>query len=187
MPGCQDLHDYERDIWYYCTPNGSTFYTPDGLDPTAGGPEYGGGCDPYGGSPKPCPTVAANRYEWAEEGPMIPDPGPGGTTIPSPAPFSYSRDYCSDPWFAQSAFEDLFQRSCYNHDVCYGSQLGRTYCDTRFWRDVSAACYTIVRYHSGIAYRIQYRQCLYDGRQWYTGIRLFGASHYKPRKSSNQP
>ena len=152
--GC-DEYDPGRRITYRCTPDRSTFYTPDGINPNAVYP----GTRSFGDG-----TINDN------------------IGIPPPAPYVHGRDYCSNPEWAWSPFESEWQRACYNHDVCYGSQKGRLYCDSNFWKDAILACkanhssYLPVRYF-----------CFADAGAWYIALRLFGGGHYKPRQTSYEP
>lgn len=160
--GC-DEYDPDRGNYYECVPDRTTFYTPDGINPNwvYQGTEYGSAAygDDFGGM------------------------NVGDTpTIPPPAPFSSSKDYCSNPWYAWSAFEGIWQRACYNHDVCYGSQLGRKYCDVRFWKDMIGACKAHYSWYDPARY-----PCFADAVTWYGAVREFGAPHYVPRKSSFEP
>jgi hypothetical protein len=102
--------------------------------------------------------------------------------IPPPAPFSPNRDYCSNPWFGWSPFKGKWQHSCYNHDVCYGSQLGRKYCDVDFWRDMVSACKASYAWYNPTRYA-----CFADARGWYYAVRWYGADRYKPRTTSYEP
>jgi hypothetical protein len=102
--------------------------------------------------------------------------------IPPPAPYVAGRDYCSNPEWAWSPFEGMWQSACYNHDVCYGSQRGRLYCDVNFWRDASGACKASYAWYNPTRYA-----CLWDAGTWYIAVRLFGASHYVPRRTSYEP
>jgi hypothetical protein len=156
--GC-DEYDPARGITYRCTPDRSTFYTPDGVDPNR----------VYVGAGY---SAIKNLGEFTINDTL---------GIPPPAPFNPSRDYCSEPWFAWSPFESGWQRACYNHDVCYGSQLGRKYCDVTFWKEASAYCKSFSWYNPARYY------CLSDARIWYQGIVWFGANHYKPRLTSFEP
>lgn len=157
--GCSE-YDPDRDITYTCVPDRSTFYTPDGIDPTRviQGTEYSGETRMYDGDGS-------------------------GSVIPPPAPYVAGRDYCSNPWYGNSSYEHLWQYSCYRHDVCYGSQLGRKYCDVMFWHHMGQDCKA--------AYAVwevwDRYPCLFDARLWYWAVRWKGASHYKPRQSSEEP
>jgi hypothetical protein len=159
--GC-DEYDPDRGITYRCTPDRSTFYTPDGVDPTR--VYVGAGYGTF----KAIGTVTINDT----------------LGIPPPAPYKAGKDYCSEPWFGWSPFEGIWQPACYNHDVCYGSQLGRKYCDSRFWMDMAATC----RANFGAWYALVAKYaCLADARIWYQAVVWFGASHYKPRATSFEP
>jgi hypothetical protein len=74
--GCDIYNEYDGQI-YRCTPDRSTYYTPDGLNP--------------------------NWVYPGTEGKAFGDDLGGGVTvndnigIPPPAPFLYYRDYCSNP------------------------------------------------------------------------------------------
>jgi hypothetical protein len=160
--GC-DEYDPDRGITYVCTPDRTTFYTPDGINPNW---VYQG----------------AGYSSFKSVGDVtILDLGGG---IPPPAPFNASKDYCSEPWFGWSPFEGSWQRACYNHDVCYGSQLGRKYCDVTFWTEMVAACKA--NYGAWWAVVAKYA-CFADARIWYQAVVWFGAGHYKPRGSSSEP
>ncbi len=148
--GC-DEYDPARGITYRCTPDRSTFYTPDGVDPTRVGVGTG-----YGN--------------------INDTPG-----IPPAAPYVSGRDYCSNPWYGNSSYEGKFQYTCYRHDVCYGSQLGRKYCDTQFWKNLLSDCKSFGWYNPD-----RY-SCFVDARTWYYAVRWFGDSHYKPRSTSFEP
>jgi hypothetical protein len=159
--GC-DEYDPDRGITYRCTPDRSAFYTPDGVNPNAVYP--GAGYSSF----KDLGDVTIND----------------NIGIPPPAPFNPNKDYCSEPWFAWSPFEAGWQRACYNHDVCYGSQLGRKYCDVTFWKEMVAVCKA--NYGAWWALPARYA-CLFDARIWYQGVVWYGAGHYKPRKTSLEP
>lgn len=163
--GC-DEYDPARALYYRCTPDRSTFYTPDGVDPNRvyAGTGYSG--EKATGSFRIKPSSTYND--------------PGG--IPPPAPFSSGKDYCSNGWLGWSPFEAIWQRACYNHDVCYGSQLGRKYCDVRFWRNMISACKSHYGWYDPRRYA-----CFADAIDWYTAVRAFGSRHYKPRKTSFEP
>jgi len=165
--GC-DEYDPATGTTYVCNPSRTDFYTPDGVDPAT----------VWVGTNYPGEMTAAKAFGSIRLVTIL----PGGSIIPAPAPYNSSRDYCSNPWWAPSPFEGIWNRGCYNHDICYGSQLGRKYCDVRFWHDTSQACksnYWVIdprRY-----------ACLGNARVWYYAVRWYGASNYKPRTSSNQP
>jgi hypothetical protein len=159
--GC-DEYDPDRAITYRCTPDRSTFYTPDGIDPNR-------------------ISVGAGYSSFKDFGDSTINDNIG---IPPPAPFNPNKDYCSEPWFAWTPFEGGWQRPCYNHDVCYGSQLGRKYCDSRFWVEMVAVCKAY--YGAWWAFPARYA-CLADARIWYQAVVWFGASHYKPRATSFEP
>ena len=165
-------YDPERDLMYWCTPNGD-FYTPEGEDPLWYGPE-GSGDNPYAAPlDDPAAGSVARDPSWQE-----------GGSIPPPAPYDANKDYCSEPWWGDPPWEDeVWNPPCYRHDVCYGSQLGRKYCDVRFWRDMERACrdgYPPWLPHARYA-------CLADARIWYWMVREYGASNYQPRMSSLEP
>jgi hypothetical protein len=156
--GCDEF-DPARGITYRCTPDRSTFYTPDGVDPTR-------------------VYVGAGYGTFEAVGDFTINDTLG---IPPPAPYKSGKDYCSNPWWAWNPFEGDWQPACYNHDVCYGSQLGRKYCDSTFWRETTSVCrkYWLVdprRY-----------ACLGFAIDWYAAIRAFGAGSYKPRLTSFEP
>lgn len=159
--GCDIYNEYNGKI-YRCTPDRTSYYTPDGLNPNwvapgTEGKAYGDGLGGFGF------TVNDN------------------IGIPPPAPFLYYRDYCSNPDWLPAAFEGHWQVACYNHDVCYGSQKGRLYCDVGFWRDMVFAC------RSMWASNFVKEWCIAEADQWYTFVRVFGAGHYKPRQTSYEP
>ena len=157
--GC-DEYDPARGITYRCTPDRSTFYTPDGINPNWVYPGTKSFGDDLGGN------VTIND----------------GLGIPPPAPYRAGRDYCSNPWWAWTPFEGGWQRACYNHDVCYGSQKGRLYCDVNFYREIMAACKAGYAWYNPARYL-----CYSDAGDWYTAVRIFGADHYKPRQTSFEP
>ena len=101
--GCDIYNEYNGKI-YRCTPDRTTYYTPDGLNPNwvAPGTEGKAYVGDFGDF-----TINDN------------------IGIPPPAPYLYYRDYCSNPNWLPAAFEGHWQVACYNHDVCYGSQKGR--------------------------------------------------------------
>jgi hypothetical protein len=162
--GC-DEYDPARGIYYQCNWRKTALLTPAGDDPAA--------------------TPVGARYESFAQ--PVDDPGGSVTTyegagaLPPPAPFNQYKDYCSNPWYGNSWYEGKWQRACYNHDVCYGSQLGRKYCDDHFWDDMIRACKTYGWYNPD-----RYG-CFADAVTWYYAVRWFGESHYKPRLSSNEP
>jgi hypothetical protein len=160
--GC-DEYDPDRRITYRCVADRSTFYTPDGVDPTRVYVGAGYGYKPFG-----------DRLGRANINDNV--------GIPPPAPFSPSKDYCSEPWFGSSAFEGIWQRACYNHDVCYGSQLGRKYCDSQFWKEMISACKANYSWYNPIRYA-----CFADAATWYYGVVWFGGDHYNPRRTSFEP
>jgi hypothetical protein len=198
IDGCNE-YDPERGLYHWCTPEPSTFYSPHGEDPAWYGPEYSGACDPYSGShcafgsseqARPdadCmddPTATSAKDDRGETHGTAPECGSSYGGIPPPAAYDPSKDYCSDPWFNWSPFEGHFNPGCYRHDVCYGSQLGRLYCDTRLWKDLQRAC----KDHFGIWSAPASRYwCLATAREWYAAVRHFGESSYKPRTSGLQP
>lgn len=145
---CTDEYDAQRNITYRCTPDGSGFYTPDGIDPT---------------------TIRQLTYVGS---------------IPPPAPYRHWRDYCSDPWFSWNPYESMWNPACYRHDVNYGSQVGRQYADTVFWKDMSSACRS--RFNGWLETTRRW-DCLYNARKWYYAIRWFGEGNYRPRQSSSEP
>jgi hypothetical protein len=153
--GC-DEYDPAKGITYRCTPDRTTFYTPDGINPNS---VYPGTKASLGGGL----TINDN------------------IGIPPPAPYVAGRDYCSNPEFAWSPFEGSWQGACYNHDVCYGSQKGRLYCDVNFWKDMVSACKAYAWYNPA-----RYA-CFLDASTWYTAVRIFGAGHYVPRPTSFEP
>ena len=151
--GC-DEYDPSKGLTYRCTPDRTTFYTPDGINPNWVDP----GTKSFGDL-----TINDN------------------IGIPPPAAYVAGRDYCSNPWWAWTPFEGGWQYACYNHDVCYGSQKGRLYCDVTFYKEMIASCkgYWIIDPRRYL--------CFYDAGTWYTAVRLFGAGHYKPRQTSFEP
>jgi hypothetical protein len=158
--GC-DIYNEYNGVVYRCTPDRTTYYTPDGLNP--------------------------NYVYPGTEGKAFADDLGGGLTIydnigiPPPAPFDYGRDYCSNPPGIPATFEGRWQVACYNHDVCYGSQKGRLHCDVKFWQDMVFAC-------KGMwASNFIKEWCIGEADQWYTFVRVFGAGHYKPRLTSYEP
>ena len=152
--GCDEF-DPDRGITYRCTPDRTTFYTPDGINPNWVYP----GTKTFGDM-------------------TINDP----LGIPPPAPYVGGRDYCSNPEWAWTMFESEWQPACYNHDVCYGSQKGRLYCDVNFWKEMTAAC------KANHAWWLPMRYwCYSDARDWYLAVRIFGGAHYKPRQTSYEP
>jgi hypothetical protein len=155
--GC-DEYDPTRGIYYRCTPDRTTFYTPDGINPNS-------------------VPVGARYSSFGDGLGTIYDTG----GIPPPAPYRAGRDYCSNPWFANSAYEGKWQFSCYKHDVCYGSQKGRKYCDVQFWKDMVAECKRFGWYNPD-----RYG-CLLDARLWYYAVRWFGVPSYVPRRTSLEP
>jgi hypothetical protein len=152
--GC-DEYDPDRKITYRCTPDRSTFYTPDGINPNSVYPGTGALGDA---------TINDN------------------IGIPPPAPYVAGRDYCSNPPFAWSNFEGIWQRPCYNHDVCYGSQKGRLHCDVTLWKEMISACKAHYSWYHPFRY-----WCFSDVVDWYLAIRAFGAGSYKPRQTSSEP
>jgi hypothetical protein len=166
--GC-DEYDPARGIYYQCNWRLTAFLTPEGDDPLA--TRIGTGYAGESSGTEPATDDSSGDV-------LI---SPGGTYIPPPAPFNAYKDYCSNPWYGNSTYEGKWQRACYNHDVCYGSQLGRKYCDDRFWDDMVKACKSYGWYNPD-----RYA-CFVDARTWYYAVRWFGDSHYKPRTSSNEP
>ena len=161
--GC-DEYDPARAITYRCVPDRSTFYTPDGVNPSwvPVGTEY------------PGETYGALRHAV---GLTIND----HLGIPPPAPYHSWKDYCSNPWWAPSPFEGKWNYTCYRHDVCYGSQLGRKYCDVQLWHNLISDCKTYGWYNPA-----RYA-CFADAAEWYVAVRQFGAGHYVPRTTSYEP
>ena len=157
--GC-DEYDPARGITYICTPDRTTFYTPDGINPNWVYPGAG--------------------YSAVKSIGYVPINDSLG--IPPPAPFNPGKDYCSEPWYGWSPFEGIWQRACYNHDVCYGSQLGRKYCDANFWRDLIDACKSNYAWYNPARY-----PCFADARVWYQAVVWFGGGHYRPRATSFEP
>lgn len=175
--GCSE-YDPDRGLTYTCVPDRSTFYTPDGDDPTrvSTGTNYSGEAT----SQVPAGSVATGF--GFEAGIHMTDPDPCCSfQIPPPASYRTDRNYCSKPWWAPSGYAHRLNHSCYDHDVCYGSQLGRKYCDVRFWSEMVGACkedswYNPSRY-----------TCFAQARAWYYAVRSYGGDHYKPRTSSSEP
>jgi hypothetical protein len=157
--GCDEF-DPDRGITYRCTPNRWAFYTPDGVDPTT---------VPIGAGYSTNKDLGFSTIN-------------DSIGIPPPAPFNPNKDYCSEPWFAWSPFEGAWQRACYNHDVCYGSQLGRKYCDARLWWDLEAVCTSSYSWYNPARYA-----CLATAAAWYAAVKMYGASHYRPRLTSYEP
>jgi hypothetical protein len=114
---------------------------------------------------------------------------PDGPAIPPAAPYRSDRDYSSDPdWAAYvpgsvhpdpGVFERDWNVASYHHDVCYGSQLGRTRCDVRFWDSITRTC--------SVGFLSRRATCFLLAAEWYGAIRALGAPYYKPRTSSSQP
>ena len=157
--GCDEYNPVNGKT-YRCTPDRSTFYTPDGLNP---------------------------NWVWpGTEGKAFRD-DLGGVTIndnigiPPPAAYVPSRNYCSKPGWLYSPFAGRWNYACYNHDVCYGSQKGRLYCDVVFWREMVSAC------TSRWAPDPLHDACISEADLWYSTVRIFGQSHYKPRQTSYEP
>lgn len=155
--GC-DEYDPARGLYYRCVPDRTTFYTPDGINPNA-------------------VPVGTGYSSFGDELGTIHDTG----GIPPPAPYRAGRDYCSNPSFAYSPFESRWQYSCYGHDVCYGSQRGRKYCDVTFWKNMISNCKAFGWYNPS-----RYA-CFVDARLWYYAVRWFGAPYYVPRRTSFEP
>jgi len=164
--GC-DEYDPASGTTYRCNPSRTDFYTPDGVDPAAVrvGTSYPGESAGYAAA------GTGQKYVFCCD----------GGAIPPPAPYYAGRDYCSNPWYGNSSYESRWQYTCYRHDVCYGSQLGRKYCDTQFWHNMIADCKSFSWYNPD-----RYG-CFLDAQIWYLGARWFGASHYRPRTSSAEP
>ena len=101
--------------------------------------------------------------------------------IPPPAAYVPSRSYCSKPGWLYSPFAGRWNYACYNHDVCYGSQKGRLYCDVVFWREMVSAC------TSRWAPDPLHDACISEADLWYSTVRIFGQPHYKPRQTSYEP
>jgi hypothetical protein len=152
--GC-DEYDPNKGVTYRCTPDRTTFYTPDGINPNWVYP----GTKSFGDL-----TINDN------------------IGIPPPAAYRAGRDYCSNPEWAWSPFEGNWEVACYNHDVCYGSQKGRLYCDVNFWKDMVGACKASYAWYNPARYA-----CFLDASAWYTAVRLYGAGHYVPRQTSFEP
>lgn len=158
--GC-DEYDPATYVTYRCTPDRTNFYTPDGVDPNRVwiGTEYPGEGTVFQGVTR--------------DG--------GGFTIPPPAPYVAGRDYCSN-WLFYSPYEGKWQYTCYRHDVCYGSQWGRKYCDTQFWHNMIADCKRAYAWYSFDRYA-----CFGNASLWYLAVRMFGGAHYTPRLTSADP
>jgi hypothetical protein len=156
-----DEYDPARGVTYVCTPDRTTFYTPDGINPNS--VWVGAG---YSSPYKSIGDVTIND----------------GFGIPPPAPFNPGKDYCSEPWYGWSPFEGIWEHACYNHDVCYGSQLGRKYCDANFWKDMISVCKSNYAWYNPSRYA-----CYWDARIWYQAVVWFGADHYRPRATSFEP
>jgi hypothetical protein len=115
--------------------------------------------------------------------------------IPAPAPYRSDRDYSSDPDFVQNGSfvispaiywawgqaERHVNRVAYDHDVCYGSQLGQLFCDVRWHKDGIASCKSY-----SWANPLRYA-CYGFVRGGYEGMRRIGRSHYRVRMSSSEP
>jgi hypothetical protein len=159
--GC-DEYDADRGITYRCTPDRTTFYTPDGVNPNW---VY--------------PGTQGTAFSGDRGGGYTIDDNVG---IPPPAPYVYGRDYCSNPEWAWTMFEGEWQLACYNHDVCYGSQKGRLYCDVNFWKEAIDACKANHSWWLPMRY-----WCYSDAGDWYVALRIAGGSHYQPRRTSYEP
>jgi hypothetical protein len=165
---CVDLYDSTRGISYRCNGARTAFLLPDGTDP-----------DAYGATGASASAV---------------DPC---CSIPRPAPYNASRDYSSDPDFTSGVpglgayveeIERTVNRAAYNHDVCYGSQLGQKYCDSRWSKDGNAAC--LSAYGGFFTWpwtALKKFDCLFFVRAGWLGMKAVGALHYKPRRSSAEP
>lgn len=164
--GC-DEYDPARAVYYRCVPDRTTFYTPDGANPSAV-PQGTG----YAGETR--------QIAFGDDGGFV--NVSDNVLIPPPAPYRLGRDYCSNPWYAYSPFEGAWQYSCYVHDVCYGSQEGRKYCDVRFWRDMIGSCKARYAWYDPRRY-----DCFYEASAWYMAVRVAGAGHYVPRQSNLEP
>jgi len=171
--GC-DEYDPATGTYYRCTPDRTTFYTPDGVNPNAvyPGTEYSATYSSTLSTTKTSDPIGIQPLV------NISDP----IMIPPPAPYSSSKSYCSIPWWAPSPYSSIWNYSCYQHDVCYGSQAGRKYCDVRFWHNMIADCKRAFWVISPSRYA-----CFANAASWYAAVRAFGGSHYKPRTSSFQP
>jgi hypothetical protein len=168
VPAC-DEYDAERNITYTCTADGD-FYTPDNIDPDAVWTGNSGGCNPYSGGGY-CKLSTKPGTDW-----LVPK-------IPPPAAYKDSKNYCSFPSWTWTPYEWLFNFPCYQHDVCYGSQLNRQYCDSQLYKGTSNACRARYAWWEWTPHFA----CLATTRTMYTAIRCCGESHYVPRKSSLEP
>ena len=109
--------------------------------------------------------------------------------IPRPAPYRGDRDYSSDPDWATYVAKDIgldpklfewdWNPASYQHDVCYGNQEGRLYCDVKFWDRLSQNC--------TFGFSTRRANCYLLAGAWYTAVRAFGGPAYKPRQSSLEP
>jgi hypothetical protein len=115
--------------------------------------------------------------------------------IPPAAPYRSDRDYSSDPdyvkygsfvlnpaiWWAWGEVERKLNGVAYQHDSCYGSQLGQLFCDARWHKDGMSACKS---YSWGNPLRYA---CFGFVRGGYQGMRWVGGGSYKPRTSHLEP
>ncbi len=169
VSGCVNESDPMTGEWYICAPSGS-LYTPDWQDPARYRYE-GSACNPYNGDGR-CSKSELN-YPVDTAG------------IPPPAWYNDRLNYISSPEWVPSPiriYERVWNFAAYRHDSCYGSQLGRTYCDVNFWRDMSGLCkahYPPWRYDRYL--------CIGMARSWYFAVGAAGESHYIPRISILQP
>ena len=102
---------------------------------------------------------------------------------PPPAPYDAAKDYSSNPRLVPvDGFERLWNPASYEHDLCYGSQLGRTSCDLGFWDGMVEAC----RGAFGRWQLLRY-DCFATARLWYLAVRHVGGPFYRPRASADEP
>lgn len=95
------------------------------------------------------------------------------TGITAPKPYRSNHDYSSNPAIGDTFYDGLWNHAAYDHDICYGSQLhSRLDCDQHLHAELNAACAKA----GLVAFA-----CRIDAWVWYQAVRLYGASHYRPR------
>ncbi len=108
--------------------------------------------------------------------------------------FSTSYGYCGSKtnWISKYASDwavDIFKsgrgdvylgEACRKHDECYENQLGKSYCDRKFYYDMKDACWSNFDYNPKTwREKASLRACLYKAWAYYKAVALKGYDAYK--------
>ena len=104
--------------------------------------------------------------------------------------FDPKHNYCSVPHWVQlvgidTDFMGTWNKDgdCYYHDLCYGSNLDRKFCDDCFYSLMKKSCKSHYGWGSGFIggwWNPVYDSCRGEALSWYKAIRHYGLSHYHP-------